>query len=128
LSHETVREASPDRQYDWAPASLDATVCRGDARYGLLEADRLASYGWYAHAPTKISDDLRLHFDRAYVYRYKGLTLEPYRGRRFHAITMARTLDEWRARGYRGMLAYVDANTLSSLKSVSRLWYVRLGC
>ena len=61
------------------------------------------------------------------MYRYKGLTLEPYRGRRFHAITMARTLDEWRARGYRGMLAYVDANNLSSLKSVYRLGYVTFG-
>ena len=127
LNNETLQRVSLDRHYDLAPEFVDAALGRGDACYGLLEGDRLASYGWYAHAPTKISDDLWLHFDRAYVYRYKGLTLEPYRGRRFHAITMARTLDEWRARGYRGMLAYVDANNLSSLKSVYRLGYVTFG-
>src|SRR5438270_477131 len=33
----------------------------------------------------------------------------------------------WRARGYRGMLAYVEANNLSSLKSVYRLGYVTFG-
>jgi hypothetical protein len=100
---------------------------RGDACYGILDGECVASYGWYSHEPTKISHDLWLHFDRAYVYRYKGLTLEPYRGRRFHAITMARTLEAWHARGYRGMVAYVEANNLSSLKSVYRLGYVTFG-
>ena len=40
---------------------------------------------------------------------------------------MARTLEAWHARGYRGMVAYVEANNLSSLKSVYRLGYVTFG-
>jgi hypothetical protein len=127
LDGETLERVSLDRRYDLPPAFVDEALGRGDTCYGIMEGDCLASYGWYAHAPTKIGDDLWLHFDPAYVYRYKGLTLEPYRGRRFHAITMARTLDAWRARGYRGMLAYVEANNLSSLKSVYRLGYVTFG-
>jgi len=127
LDSETLERVSLDRRYDLPPEFVTEALGRGDACYGVLDGDRVASYGWYTHAPTKISDDLWLHFDPAYVYRYKGLTLEPYRGRRFHAITMARTLGAWRARGYRGMLAYVEANNLSSLKSVYRLGYVTFG-
>ena len=127
LTRETLQRVSLDRRYDMPPEFLDDALARGDACYGILNGERVVSYGWYAHEPTKISDDLWLHFDRAYVYRYKGLTLEPYRGRRFHAITMARTLEAWRASGYRGMLAYVEANNLSSLKSVYRLGYVTFG-
>src|SRR2546423_3057574 len=124
---DTLQRVSLDRRYDLPPEFVSEALGRGDACYGVLDGDRVASYGWYTHAPTKISDDLWLHFDQAYVYRYKGLTLEPYRGRRFHAITMARTLEAWRARGYRGLVAYVEANNLSSLKSVYRLGYVTFG-
>jgi hypothetical protein len=127
LSGETLQRVSLDRRYDLPPEFVGEALGRGDACYGILEGERVASYGWYAHTPTKINDELWLHFDQAYVYRYKGLTLEPYRGRRFHAITMARTLEAWLARGYRGMLAYVEANNLSSLKSVYRLGYVTFG-
>src|SRR6266699_1043308 len=112
----------PSRLYRRFSQSGDVAAC-----YGILDGEHVASYGWYTQAPTRINDELWLHFDRAYVYRYKGLTLEPYRGRRFHAISMARTLDAWRARGYRGILAYVEANNLSSLKSVYRLGYVTFG-
>src|SRR2546429_186144 len=90
LSRETLQRVSLDRRYDLPPEFVSEALGRGDACYGVLDGDRVASYGWYTHAPTKISDDLWLHFDQAYVYRYKGLTLEPYRGRRFHAITMVR--------------------------------------
>ena len=127
LDSETLERVSLDRRYDLPPEFVSEALGRGDACYGVLDGDRVVSYGWYTHAPTKINDDLWLHFDQAYVYRYKGLTLEPYRGRRFHAITMARTLAAWRARGYRGMLAYVEANNLSSLKSVNRLGYETFG-
>ena len=127
LDSETLERVSLDRRYDLPPEFVSEALGRGDACYGVLDGDRVVSYGWYTHAPTKINDDLWLHFDQAYVYRYKGLTLEPYRGRRFHAITMARTLAAWRARGYRGMLAYVEANNLSSLKSVYRLGYETFG-
>lgn len=127
LSSETLQRVSLDRRYDLPPEFVADALSRGDACYGILDGERVASYGWYTHAPTKINDELWLHFDRAYVYRYKGLTLEPYRGRRFHAISMARTLDAWRGRGYRGLVAYVEANNLSSLKSVYRLGYVTFG-
>lgn len=127
LSRETLQRVSLDRRYDLPPEFVDDALGRGDVCYGILDGERVASYGWYTDAPTKINDDLWLHFDEAYVYRYKGLTLEPYRGRRFHAISMARTLDAWRRRGYRGMVAYVEANNLSSLKSVYRLGYVTFG-
>ena len=127
LDGETLQRVSLDRRYDLPPEFVGEALGRGDACYGILDGERVASYGWYSHEPTKISHDLWLHFDQAYVYRYKGLTLEPYRGRRFHAITMARTLEAWHARGYRGIVAYVEANNLSSLKSVYRLGYVTFG-
>lgn len=127
LSSETLQHISLDWRYDLPPEFVDDALGRGDACYGILDGQRVASYGWYTHVPTKINDELWLHFDPAYVYRYKGLTLDRYRGRRFHAITMARTLAAWRARGYRGLVAYVEANNLSSLKSVYRLGYVTFG-
>jgi len=48
-----------------------------------------------------MSDDLEVHFDAAYVYMYKGLTFDPYRGRRLHAIGKAGALAAYQAVGTR---------------------------
>ncbi len=134
LDRETLRRLSAHAPHDLSPAFLDTALSKGDECYAIMDGARLAAYGWYARTPTPISDDLEVHFDDAYIYMYKGLTLEPYRGRRLHAVGKAGALAAYRARGFKGLVSYVEGDNLSSLKSnhrmgcvdIGRIWAIRI--
>ena len=127
LGKDTLRKMATDARFDLSPEFLDEALAKGDECYGIIDAGEPAAYGWYAHTPTQLSDELRLHFDDAYVYMYKGLTLESHRGRRLHAIGMTGALAAYRARGYKGLVTYVEADNLNSLKSSNRMGYIDFG-
>jgi hypothetical protein len=93
---------------------------KGDKCYGFTQDGSLRAYGWYATTPTRVSRDLRLHFRRDYIYMYRGFTHESHRGMRLFPSGMTRALKHYRAAGYKGMLLYVDADNLDSLKSCAR--------
>lgn len=103
-------------------------LAKGDECFAILQDDALASYGWYSRAPTLTnSPDLRLHFDPNYIYMYKAFTLERYRGQRLHAAGVTRSLAYYRAKGFRGLISYVESNNFDSLKSSYRMGYRQCG-
>lgn len=106
---------------------LDEALPKGDFCYAILEGDALASYGWYSDKPTHISGNLKLTFDPSWIYMYKGYTLPAYRGQRLHAIGMARSLEAFVQRGYKGIISYVETNNFPSLRSCDRMGYKNFG-
>lgn len=127
LDETTLRRFGGDPRYDLSPEFLDEALAKGDECYGILEGDRLASFGWYSAVPTKICDDLRFCFDRRYVYMYKGFTDPEYRGQRLHALGMTSALQQLRERGAEGLVSYVYANNFDSLRSCYRMGYTDVG-
>lgn len=101
----------------------EGAIERGDRCHYMAEGDRVASYGWYATSPVPAVDDTWIHFSPAYVYMYKGFTSPEYRGKQLHAYGMAHAATEARARGYRGLISYVEVQNEGSLRSVARLGY-----
>jgi hypothetical protein len=108
-------------------AFVHDALAGGSECYAVLDGNTLASYGWYSKTPTLVNKDLRLHFDRQYVYRYKGFTSKPYRGQRLHAIGMMLALNKYRKQGFKGLIAYVESNNFNSLKSLYRMGYNTCG-
>lgn len=102
-------------------------LARGDECYGIFHGDTLAAYGWYSHQPTPLEPDLILHFSDQYVYMYKGFTHQRYRGEGLHAIGMTLALQDYLARGFKGLVSIVESNNFSSLKSVVRMGYGQFG-
>lgn len=100
---------------------------KSDQCFGIMDGDRLASYGWYSTEPTNISDELRFHFDKQYIYMYRGFTHPGYRGQQLHAIGMTMALNHYLSRGFKGLVAYVEDNNCASLKSVYRMGYSDFG-
>ena len=127
LDESTLRRFSADPKYDLSPSFLDEALAKNDQCYGIFEGDRLASFGWYSVEPTKISDDLRFHFGKRYVYMYKGFTDPYYRGQRLHALGMTWALKLFRERGAEGLVSYVDSNNFASLRSCYRMGYRDIG-
>src|SRR5438105_12596587 len=123
----TLRCMASEAKSDLTAEFLGEALSKGDECYGIVDGDQPAAYGWYAHSPTLLSDGLRVQFDPAYVYMYKGLTLDAYRGRRLHAIGMTRALAAYRARGFKGLVSYIESDNLNSLKSAYRIGYVDFG-
>jgi acetyltransferase (GNAT) family protein len=127
LDAERLRTLAENPEYEMKRDFLDEAIAKGDACFAILDGDRLASYGWYSNTPTKVNADLEINFDERYVYMYKGFTHPSYRGERLHAIGMTMALDHYLDRGYRGIVSWVEANNVSSLRSCYRMGYRDFG-
>ena len=100
-------------------------LAKGDKCFGFVQHASLRAYGWYATSATRVSPELRIDFAHGYVYMYRGFTHASHRGQRLFPTGMTRALRQFRSVGYKGMLLYVDATNLDSLKSCARMgWRV----
>jgi ribosomal protein S18 acetylase RimI-like enzyme len=109
------------------PTDCDEALAQGDRCYGILDGDRLISFGWYSSQPTRWDDALTIHFDPRYVYMYKGYTDPAYRGQQLHALGMAQATLAWAKEGFLGLVSVVEANNAASLHSCYRLGYKAFG-
>jgi hypothetical protein len=124
LSADELRKYSSDPKTEISSEFLDEALARGDQCYAIREEETLAAYGWYSAGSTPIGlGELVLNFSRQYVYMYKGFTDERYRGQRLHAIGMTRALAHYLSGGHNGLVSYVEAQNLDSLKSCFRMGY-----
>ncbi|RMH66329.1 MAG: GNAT family acetyltransferase [Calditrichaeota bacterium] len=106
---------------------LERNLPKGDMCYAIMQGDVLASYGWYSDKPTLITPELELHFDPQWIYMYKGYTMPAFRGKRLHAIGMARSLQAYTEKGYKGIISYVETSNFPSLRSCDRMGYKNFG-
>jgi hypothetical protein len=128
LDEPLLRQFSADPNNELPPEFLDDALAKSDECYGLVAGSELAAYGWYSRKPTTLDlPGLQLHFSDRDVYMYKGFTAHRHRGQRLHAVGMTRALQAYLARGYRGIVAYVEWNNFSSLKSCYRMGYCDFG-
>jgi len=127
LSAEKLSEFAKVEEYALSENGVAQALGEGHECYGIQDGNTLASYGWYTNNPTNFSDELRLHFNSDYIYMYQGYTHHKYRGERLHAIGMTMALREYLARGFKGLVSYVDSTNFSSLKSVYRMGYKDFG-
>ena len=128
LSEPMVRAFGRDPANEMPVSFLDEALAKGDECFGLLAGNELAAYGWYASGPTRIDPpDLVLHPGAQHIYMYKGFTHVAHRGRRLHAIGMTLALRDYLARGFRGLVSYVESNNFASLKSTVRMGYEIFG-
>jgi hypothetical protein len=123
-----LMEFAADPQNELTEMFVREAFDKGDECYGFLCGDSLASYGWYSREPTPIHPpELMLYFERGYIYMYKGFTHVNHRGQRLHAVGMTRALETYRARGYKGIVSYVEWNNFGSLRSCYRMGYSDFG-
>jgi hypothetical protein len=127
LSPRELADFARDPETAVSEEFLGYALSKGDKCYGFAHHGALRAYGWYASTPTRISRELRLHFSRDYIYMYKAFTHESHRGRRLFPFGVTRALNHYRAAGYKGMVLYVDANNLDSLKSCARMGFQVFG-
>lgn len=101
---------------------------KSDECYAITEGKTLASYGWYSREDTLTDiENYKFCFDPNYVYMYKGLTHNDYRGQRLHAIGMSWALKKYLEKEISGILSYVEAVNFDSLKSCFRTGYEEIG-
>jgi hypothetical protein len=127
LTKEMLREYAKNPDYEITETFLEEAFAKGDECFGIMDGDKLASYGWYSNKDTSIDNGLVLQFSPEYIYMYKGFTHEEYRGQRLHAIGMTLALREYLHRGFKGLVSYVESNNFSSLKSCYRMGYQDFG-
>lgn len=128
LGEAALRRLAGSAECDMPAELLDAALEAGDRCHAILDGEVLASYGWYSRRPTPIEHGLVLHVrDPRCVYMYKAYTRPEYRGQRLHAIGVTLALRALLAEGANGLVSFVDAANLSSLRSSYRMGYEDLG-
>jgi hypothetical protein len=127
LTRSAIREVMRDPRFQVSEQFVQEALTKGDKCYGVSRNGALSAYSWYATTPTLFLPGLRLHFNRDYVYMYKAFTLAPHRGRRLYPAGVTRALRHYRAIGYKGLLAYVEATNVDSLKSFARMGFEAFG-
>src|SRR5687767_7547621 len=107
-----------------SPHFVRNAVRNGDACHAVREGATLVSSAWYSRRPTSIgTQGLVLHFAPGYVYMYKGLTCDAYRGQRLYAVGISRALAHYTAQGARGLVSYVEATNLAAMKAARRMGF-----
>jgi len=119
--------ALPEIGEEMTAAFIHAAFAQGDECFGIFDGRQLVSFGWYSNQPTHISDTLAIHFDRSWMYMYKGYTLRSHRGKRLHGIGMSNALAAYTDRGARGLIGYVRSTNFESLRSAERMGYQTFG-
>jgi hypothetical protein len=128
LDEERLRGFCRDPGNDMPESFLEEALSNDDECYGIFAGETLAAYGWYSHGPTRIDPaGLVLHPGARYISMHKGFTHLGHRGRRLHAIGMTMALQHYLARGFKGLVSYVESNNFSSLNSVFRMGYETFG-
>jgi RimJ/RimL family protein N-acetyltransferase len=130
-----VRPAAPGRGpapggpegAPWHDAVYRAAEGRGDWCYGIFDGAAIASYGWYATEPVPGLDGFWITFSPDYLYMHQGFTLPVHRGRQLHAYGMAHAAVAAAAKGYRGLISFVEVRNEPSLRSVARLGFRTFG-
>lgn len=105
---------------------LDRFERAGVEFFCITDADRLASIGCYARRTT-LNGGQPVHFNPDYTYMFRGFTHPDYRGFRLHGVGMSLAMKEYQRQGLKGLISDVDGRNLSSLKSVYRLGYKKIG-
>jgi hypothetical protein len=129
VAHDELCAATslPEVADEMSSGFIDEATARGDECFGIFDGSQLVSFGWYSNQPTPISDTLALHFDRAWMYMYKGYTLRSHRGKRLHGVGMSQALCAYAKRGARGLISYVRSTNFQSLRSTERMGYQIFG-
>ena len=122
---ELLRDLNPERGI--SQEFIDEAIKKGDWCFGFYDKDKLISYGWYSENPTKIDQKRILHFSSDYIYMDKGFTHEDYRGARLHGFGMAAAAKIASELGKEGLISYVEANNVRSLRSCRKLGYKIFG-
>jgi hypothetical protein len=128
LNTSQLEEFANNPEYDITEEFLASAIEKGDECFGVFVGGVLGSYSWCSSQSTENSDGLTVSFNSEYAYVYKGFTHLQYRGQHLHAIGMTLALREYLSRGYKGLVAYVESNNFSSLKSFYHLGHRDIGC
>ena len=114
-------------EYDINPVLLEEVTHEQNSCFGIFDGPRLAQYLFFFTEPTMMSDDLQVRFNSGHAYLCATFTHPDYRGLHLNSIGVGLGAEEYQRRGYKVLLAYVESNNFSSLRSLHRIGWHDVG-
>src|SRR5690606_16611783 len=80
---------------------------------------KLCGYAWYALEPSTSARGVTTWFSADYVYAYKNMTLETYKGKGVQKWIKAFTFDFYKQMNKKGLLVAIESQNFSSRRSTA---------
>lgn len=103
-----------------------ARLARGDACYAVAGPEGLLAVTWVATQDAEVLSSL-IPLQESELYLYNSYTQPEARGRRFHATLLEHILAEFRKRGARRALVFIETDNRAAMRSRERSGFRRCG-
>ncbi len=114
--------------YQMSKSFLNRAQRNGDICFGILNNGKVAAFSWYSNKPSLLLEgELELKFSDNSLYVYNVYTHPDYRGRRLLAIGISNAFRELSTLGYTNFISVVAFDNFSSLKSMYRMGWKKVG-
>jgi hypothetical protein len=107
------------KEYELPESFLNEAFKNGDQCFGAFINNELAGYAWYALKDSTSSRNLTTSFSPHYVYAYKNLTLEEYKGRGIQKWIKTFTFNFYRKMDKTGIVVAIESQNFSSRRSTA---------
>ncbi|MDH3886312.1 MAG: GNAT family N-acetyltransferase [Desulfobacterales bacterium] len=115
-------------EYQMSKSFLNRAQRKGDICFGILNNGMVAAFSWYSNKPSLLLEgELELKFSNNCLYVHNVYTHPDYRGRRLLAIGISNALRELSTLGFNSFISVVAFDNFSSLKSMYRMGWKKVG-
>jgi len=122
-----VARLSQNPEYALHPRLLHEMARGNNTCFGIYDGRTLANYMFVFVTPALMTDELEVAFGPRYAYLCAAFTHPRYRGLHVNSLGVDLGVREYLTRGFREILAYVESNNFSSLKSFARCGWRTVG-
>jgi hypothetical protein len=118
---------SRNPEYSMNPVLLQEMKRGDNACFGIYDGQAVANYLFIFVTPVRMNDELEVSFGPRYAYLCAAFTHPLYRCLHMNSIASGLADREYLNRGFHELLAYVESNNFSSLRSFARIGWRTIG-
>ena len=124
---EQLPALSKNKEYGLNPVLLQELARGENVCFGIYDGETLANYLFIFLTPVLMSDDLEVIFSSRCAYLCAAFTHPAYRGLHLNSIASGLAFKQYSELDVEALLAYVESNNFSSLKSFRRIGWRTIG-
>jgi hypothetical protein len=124
-----LKTLSDNNEYGINPILIEEVQQGPNVCFGIYDGHTVANYFFVFVNPIRVrmTEHLEISFGSRYAYLCAAFTHANYRGLRMNSVGSLLAAKRYFSRGFKELLAYVESNNFSSLRSFQRVGWRTIG-